>query len=168
MTKSYRITKYDPLMRKANGRFPIDTWTSASDIGKVYEGARFTLADYLKIEDGYVLCVNKILSFVNDVSLVISEFEDYRDKSPANYHKVFNDELYGLTFKKNNIILGDLDALIRLSLREEVWCKLECPEAFIHFGYDFYCYVGVPDYVDVSEMQLPDGIYIEEVKSPYL
>jgi len=58
----------------------------------------------------------------------------------------------------------------RLVLREILWCKLESTNGFyIHFGYDYYMYVGSP----VSSQRAIDygkqnGLYVEEMESPYL
>lgn len=36
-----------------------------------------------------------------------------------------------------------IEALRRM-LREDFWCRLEVEGAFLHVGYDYYMYVGVP------------------------
>lgn len=62
---------------------------------------------------------------------------------------------------------GDaLDTAMRLVLRELAWCKfLGARDFFVHFGYEFYMYIGTPC-ADVPA--LPDGIYCEPFQSPFI
>lgn len=169
MIKSYRVTKYNPSMRAPNGSFNVDTWTSSSDIGEVYDSRELTIKDYLTIEDGYVTCIKDLISLTNITKFRISELEDYREGNCAEYRKSFGDNLCDLTLKAKQIINEiELESIIRLSLREELWCKLETENSFIHFGQDFYCYVGLPLGTDMNVLTVPEGIYIEEFESPYL
>ena len=43
----YRITKYDPTLRDAEGRYLPWTWTSYSDIGRAVNGCALCPAAYL-------------------------------------------------------------------------------------------------------------------------
>jgi hypothetical protein len=53
-------------------------------------------------------------------------------------------------------------------LREEFWCRLEGVEGFIHIGWDYYMYVGVPIPCPAAQMRAAAlGLYVEEFASPY-
>jgi hypothetical protein len=64
----------------------------------------------------------------------------------------------------------EVQELAKLVLRHAVWCKLGVKKQFfVHFGYDYYMYIGVSkicgesiDTVDRS------GLFVEEFDSPYL
>ena len=64
--------------------------------------------------------------------------------------------------------LKQLGSVIQLVLREEIWCRLECPTGFLHFGWDYYMYVGVPHLCPESlELAKRMGLFVDELKSPY-
>ena len=61
-----------------------------------------------------------------------------------------------------------LGPVIRSVLREEFWCRLEGPAGYLHFGWDFYMYVGVPYPCPKSqELARGLGLFVEEYPSPY-
>jgi hypothetical protein len=46
---------------------------------------------------------------------------------------------------------------------------LEGGEGFIHFGWDYYMYIGVPHPCPTARVRAADlGLYIEEFASPYV
>lgn len=58
--------------------------------------------------------------------------------------------------------------LIRRVLREEFWCRLEADECFVHFGWDYYMYVGVSEACSKSRaFAAASGLFVEEFVSPY-
>jgi hypothetical protein len=62
-----------------------------------------------------------------------------------------------------------VDKIIRRILREEFRCRLEGGEGFIHFGWDYYMYIGVPHPCPTARVRAADlGLYIEEFASPYV
>ena len=50
----WRVTKYDPARRNAKGHYPLDEWTSVSEIGKTFAGTTLTLESYLAVESAHV------------------------------------------------------------------------------------------------------------------
>jgi len=66
------------------------------------------------------------------------------------------------------ISLQELPAVLQSLLREEYWCKLESASAFIHVGYDYYMYIGVPCRCFAAEaLALKLGLFPEAFKSPH-
>jgi hypothetical protein len=58
--------------------------------------------------------------------------------------------------------------VIRRVLREEFWCRLEGPEAFVHLGYDYNMYVGVPHPCpEAEQLARRLGLFVEPFHSPY-
>jgi len=68
--------------------------------------------------------------------------------------------------------LEDRDTLarvVRLILRELIWCKLRAREGFyIHFGWDYYMYSGGVELDTETRSAITDsGLFVERFKSPY-
>jgi hypothetical protein len=153
---SYRITKYDPQFRTASGCYTRDEWTSISDIGKAFHGVTLTPAEYERAEAAYVRTALTFLSEAEVASLVIRDLED-PDQIASRYA-----EGDSLTHK-------ELKAVLRSLLREEFWCRLECHDAFVHIGYDYYMYVGVPHVCPAAEALADQlGLFVEPFRSPYM
>jgi hypothetical protein len=67
-----------------------------------------------------------------------------------------------------NVSMQRLPTVIRLALRDVLWCKLTGESAsYLHFGYDFYIYVG-SSLPGSWRWDFPPGIYAEPFRSPYL
>lgn len=52
--KEHVIVKYNPMYYDRNGVYTKDEWTSFCDIGKVFDGERFSLDEYTKVETNYI------------------------------------------------------------------------------------------------------------------
>jgi hypothetical protein len=169
--QQWRVTRYDPRLRNRQGQFRHDTWSAASDIGQVFEGRVLTTEDYLTVEDAYV---DAVVSFLREsglaalsvVSLEISE-DNWADRDP----------LHGLGIEPGfSIATGQvlskkrLTDACRLTLREAIWCRLEEPgQFFVHFGYDYYMYIGSLHECPMSIAEAAsNGLFIEHMSSPYL
>lgn len=167
----WRVTKYDPKLRDSRGRFMGEEWTSFYDVGETFDGEVLTLERYVEVENSYV---SAVLKFVRecDVSLLrVCELEI----PDVHINNVVELDL-GPFFDINNLIEGyeicdevALDAVVRLMLREFLWCKLEFyNQFFIHFGSDYYMYIGANcTPCDAIKYAKNDGLYVEEISSPY-
>jgi hypothetical protein len=73
-----------------------------------------------------------------------------------------------LDFQNDSILpLDGISGIVRRILREEFWCRLKGSEGFIHFGWDYYMYVGVPHPCPTAEARATElGLYVEEFASP--
>ena len=166
----WRITKYNPAFRDERGAYLKDEWTSVSDVGKSFGGQVFTFEEYRKIENAYVACALRFLTEAGLRSLKVTSLEK------QNLPGVEKRGLADITFDPNLVEEGmsasdeALESTCRLVLREAIWCRLESEEGFhIHFGWDYYMYVGSP--VPSEESVLygrQQGLYIEAMQSPYL
>lgn len=125
MKFSYRITKYHKYSnedKKILCTSP-EEWTSFSDVGK----GLVSLNEYTKIESEYICLILKICKLHKIKSLKIKELDNFNHlKQYSNNQKITNEE--------------DLIKLLKLILREKIWCKLCSRNCEFHFGYDYYLY----------------------------
>lgn len=165
----YRVTKYDPQKRDSEGRFTTDDWTSASDIDQAFDGVVLSSANYLAVENAYV---ESVRLFMLAAGIQAVRIEDLEIRSPpSSVTPRFDDGVSERcrSLNEHMIVSGSaLEDLIRGCLREELWCRLAGRSGFyVHFGYDYYMYIGLPDRVPPPKT-MPDMIFVEEFDSPYL
>ena len=146
----YRITKYNPIFRDEKGRYAPKEWTSFDDIEKVV-----SFEEYLRVEMAYIEVAQYFLREANIAELQIRGLENSKKLS------VEISEGKQLPFR-------EMEPIFRKVLREEIWCRFEGKSAFVHFGWDYYMYVGVscycPESVALAEKL---GLFVEEFESPY-
>jgi len=165
---SYRVTKYNPQYRNKNGAYTKEEWTSISEIGKMYGDKLFELEEYLNYENAYISAVLIAMKANNVHSLKIKHFEEHYIESsdmPINDGDMVIDEI------KNRKIINcaNLEFLIKLILREIVWCKLVSDDVLVHFGYDYYMYIISRKKLDSEAKLISDlGLFVEEFLSPHL
>ena len=169
MLRQFRITKYDPANRDRQGRYLVDEWTEAWDIGKDINGHTLTLDDYLVVEARYVRAAERFFQAsglghlrVNRVGM--HEADD--DTDHVLYVPAFADIRLA---EDGKITAGDLPLLLRAMLRGYCWCQLDIDgQFFIHTGWDYYMYVGInADCADQIIETEADGLFVEELPSPY-
>lgn len=160
MRYKYRITKYDPAKRNFDGIYTVDEWTSFSDIGKIFQNQPLTRLRYLKTEKAYLQAILLLLQESDIHTLTLCQLEN---RTNFSTHKLS---------LANGAILNRPQILTfaQLALREKIWGKLFAPrQAYIHFGWDYYLYVGVPKQCpDAIKMISELGLFIEAKRSPYL
>ena len=152
----YRITKYDPARCDDRGAFLDDDWTAVSDVGRSFAGAILTAERYKEVEAAYVAVACEFLHEAGISSLQITGLENRGDPP--------------LPFTEGIIITWyEFPAVIRHMLREELWCRLEAADGFVHVGYDYYLYIGVPYPCPKALSSGHErGLFVESFPSPYL
>ena len=151
----YRVTKYNPAHRDADGTYRRDEWSSVSDIGRIFDGAPLTETEYLRVESAYITVALEFLRESKVTSLVVSGLENYGEAALPF------DEGTRLSIEQAGAMLGAL-------LQEQFWCKLEGASSFIHVGYDYYMYLGVPAACPkAAELAVSLGLFVEPFQSPY-
>jgi len=151
----FRITKYNPDFRDATGAFNRDQWTSYSDIGAVFDGVELTEHEYLRAESSYITSAINLLRGSGITELTVSGFEQ---------HEEFN------ALKNGQVIpLDTIAEYFQGVLRESYWCRFESNNgAFVHFGYDYCMYLGLPSNPGNSVASaLKLGLFVEPFESPY-
>jgi hypothetical protein len=150
----FRVTKYDPALRDHRGAYMRHEWTSYSDVGRAFGGSVLTQAEYVRVEDAYATAVVAFLREAGVMSLAVAELENH-----AGIVAPFPNGLLGL---------ADVCKVVRRVLREEFWCRLEGAGGFVHLGYDYYMYIGVPvPCPEAEELARRLGLFVEPFRSPY-
>ena len=151
----YRVTKYDPRFRDPTGAYTRDDWTAVSDIGRSFEGVVLTNGEYDRVETAYASTAVAMLAEAGVESLKVTGLEQHGNM--------------GAPFDENAVVsLSNIAEVARSVLRQEYWCRLESPEAFVHFGWDYYMYVGIPKVPSLALAQAHErGLFVEVCESPY-
>lgn len=148
--RQFRITKYNPLDRDKSGAYQLDEWTEFSDVGEMV-----SLEEYESVESNYINALNMLLQQNNVHTLTITDLEDYQNLCPFKDGQVISNREFTVAFKG--------------VLRSQYWCLFEAKDAYVHFGYDFYSYIGIalaPEHMLNSIKQ--NGLYVENCKSPFI
>jgi hypothetical protein len=163
---TYRLTKYDPRRREPDGAYLKDDWTSIADIGQVIAGAIFTQEQYLAVEAAHVQTVIRLCHRAGVDSLSVSDLE----RRNTTLMRDLDDGVLERCSEVSNgmsVAQQQLEHVIRGCLREYIWCRLfDSAGSYIHFGYDYYVYVGLPEAADPGS--IAPGLFLEECESPYL
>jgi len=159
MKCQYRITKFDPAKRDEKGAYLLDEWTAFTDIGKEFAGGCLEEVEYLKVESAYLRAVESFLKEAGLPELFLKGVERGRAK-----------RLPAFVEEGRLLSVEQCAAFSRLALREVAWGRLVVPgRAYVHFGWDYYMYIGVPVACPSSvEAAERSGLFVEPFRSPYL
>jgi hypothetical protein len=151
----FRVTKYNPKYRDSSGAYTRDDWTSYSQVGQACSGKRLTLEEYQQVESAYI---NAAVAFMQEAA--IQELVVRGLETAPKYRASITE---GLSVKT-----AQLSEVLRALLRNQYWCRLEGHAAYVHVGYDFYMYVGVPTACPAAEAtSKQSGLFVEALPSPY-
>lgn len=165
-------TRYDPAARNEQGHYQKIDWTSASDIGAVFEDGLLTWDEYMRIERAYADAAEAFMLASAVSTLTVLDLELNPGRHCILNLQYFRDPFQEKAFQLVNgmkISVEQVKQLARLCLREIVWCRLEHPgKFFLHFGYDLYMYVGshLPCR-DMTEQLHKSSLFLEQLPSPY-
>jgi len=150
----YRVTKYDTEKRDELGRYTDQTeWTDYDD----KTDPNYTFKDYLLTEAAYIYAVHYFIELNKDV-----EYQLYARASKRC-----------LPVKNSKILPMDnflnLEDALRGVLRNEKHCNMRTKNMCVHFGWDYYMYIGSNTQADTNEIYFGGvKIYIEKITcSPY-
>jgi len=138
---SYRVTKYNPYYRNKDGIFLKDDWTSVNDVGKLY-GEEVEYSEYLLYENAYIFAVRTVMTANRFNTLQIVGIEKCTPRDYSDIPKDVSSNYIDLIMEGTTVDCANIDFLIRLILREMMWGKLICENMYVHFGYDYYMYIG--------------------------
>jgi hypothetical protein len=151
----YRVTKYDPRFRDASGAYMRDDWTSIDDIGRSFGGSVLTDEEYQRVENAYV---EVAIAFLREAGVNTLTAIGVENGGASPFAPLEGTALTG----------ANLADVIRRVLRAEFWCRLEGDNCFVHIGYDYYMYVGVPISDELSRAMARElGLFVEPFVSPY-
>ncbi len=154
----YRVTKYDPRYRDAAGAYKRDEWIMHSQIGEYFVDGVLTEPRYLATENAYIHAAVSFLSESGVDSLAIESLENARGY-----------ECSALNIADGHVCsLLEIADIARLVLRDHLWCKLTGDTAFVHFGWDYYMYIGVPMACPIAIIAATEsGLFVESFNSPH-
>lgn len=151
----YRVTKYDPMFRDPVRGYTRNDWISVRDVGCIFDGQILTRAEYQRIEEAYC---DSAIDFLSESGL-----------SGLTVWGLWNGRNWSLPFRDGSFLrLDELRSVIGALLREEYGCRLEGATGFIHIGWDYYMYVGVPSQCPNAQVVAQSrGLFVETFDSPY-
>jgi hypothetical protein len=151
----YRVTKYNPALRDHSGAYTKVEWVSFTQIGQTFSGVLLTADEYERVEEAYVQAAVSFLRESGLSSMRVAGLENHRVQS--------------LDFQNDSVLpLDRIGEIIPRILREEFWCRFEGSNGFIHFGWDYYMYIGVSHPCPTARARATElGLYVEEFASPY-
>lgn len=159
----YRVTKYNPIFRNNKGYYMKEEWTSYHDIKKSRDKESF-LEEYLRVEKSYINFILELMKNAKVDSLQLKmvdkhnlDFDEHISKEVRN--------VYNTIRNNGEISIRDIPYVCILILREYIWAKLENPKLFVHFGYDYYMYVGIDIEYEIDRNSI---LFIEDFDSPYM
>lgn len=165
---SWRITKYNPCYRNYQGAYLKNEWISYGDIGISFDNTLFTFEDYIKVENMYIEAILLFMYCLEVSYLTFTPMEKYvLDKNDAHFSssmiRLFNSIRDGIVVNRYTV-----DDLVRLILRETIWGKLKAQNMYVHFGYDYYMYIGAvhPCLKTIQKIKHM-GLFVEKFDSPY-
>ena len=166
----YRITKYNPKYRDLSGAYKKDEWTSYSDIGATFANEILSAKEYLNIENAYVRSISLFMDDTGDASLIVTALEKHQ--APQEDDALFDPKLlnaYQSLDVNESVNKNGALEVARVALRDYLWCKLESEHMFIHFGYDYYMYIGTLKKPSSILPQIESlGLFVERIdESPY-
>lgn len=149
----YRVTKYNPAIRSEGRQY--SEWTSISHVGAAFDGQVLTQSAYEEVEAAYIAVAAAFLREAEAGSISIRGLENRKD--------------HGASCAEGDAFAPmDARAIMARVLREELWCRLEGDRGFVHFGYDYYMYVGVETPCpEAQRLAAQLGLFVEEMRSPY-
>jgi hypothetical protein len=159
MMFEYRITKYDPKKRDAQSYYLPDEWFMYSQVGREVGGSLLTMEEYLRVENSYINTAVTMLAECGVDSVAICGLENNRGHQARSF-----------VLREGERLIGEsLREALRSILREEFWCRLEENErSYIHIGWDYYMYLGVPCRALAGiEAARSLGLFVEPFESPY-
>jgi hypothetical protein len=152
----YRVSKYNPAFHNQSGAYTKVEWTTFRQIGQTFLGVVLTSDKYERVENAYVQAAVSFLRDSGMLSMRVTGLENSR-KRP-------------LDFQNHSVLpLERIGEIIPQVLREEFCCRLEGSDGFLHFGRDYYMYIGVPHLCPSAQATATKlGLFVEEFASPYV
>jgi len=147
----YQITKYDPQKKDEYGRYLDQTeWTDYNE----EKNPTYNFKDYLLTETAYIYAIYHFIKLNKEVFFQLSN--KVVNNKLTNNSKVFNSSIR-------------LEYFVKKILRENFGAKIRCKNMCVHFGWDYYMFIGSNKKTDIKELDF-GGIkmYIESIAiSPY-
>jgi hypothetical protein len=142
-------------------------WRTSST-GRTYEGRVFDEVEYVRVESLYVDSVQRIMKLARVEQFTVTGLEVY-GASARMPLAIERDTRHQLAELQEGCLVsgGALDWVVRLGLREALWCLLQGAQgAYIDFLHDYYIALGCNGVVEVESV-LPTGMFVEPYPSRF-
>ncbi len=165
----WRITKYNPSYRDEDGIFSNDEWCIYSEIGKTFNGVRFDFQEYAQTEKLYMDAIELFMKCHNISSLQINTLEKNKKLKKDIHNTTDMVQVFDTIEEGCWVEQAHIQDLCKLILRDKLWCKLRYSrKMFVHFGWDFYMYVGSSSLCSDAIFSIEkSGLFVEPFESPY-
>lgn len=163
----WRVSKYNPSHRNTSGSYQKNEWTSFSDIGKIFDDEKLTFDDYLPLEDAYIQAIIGFMECNQTDTMRIASLEKHALPQDVSLYSKLMLDIFENIANKMIVDKETIKSVGRLALREDLWCKLEAKNMRIHFGYDYYLYIGSKSACSGTIAQIEStGLFVEEYDLP--
>ncbi len=165
----WRITKYNPAYRNAEGHYLRDEWTSASEIGKSFLGEILTLDDYLQVEKAYVDTVMKFLEVYQIENVRLIHLETYGLSNVDKTSPLYDPSFDIIPLAEDMLVtIEQIPVVCKMALREYIYCQLISEDFFVQFGYDYYLFIGANSIQqEAIQFASEQHLFVEQMMSPY-
>lgn len=175
----YRITKYDPALRDAQGIYTGDDWTSCADIGRAFGGVILTDERYRQVEALHVQTLSYLLSCEQRTTFRLLGLEYTPAVSTRRGFGLDGDtdarlrKLEPLGLRDGNTFdAGALSLIAPLILRGALWARISYANGFFHFGQDYTVYARCTrDWLALGAAparRWQEELFVEPFTSPYI
>ena len=138
-----------PILKEENYRWS-DSWTSISDVGRMFHGREFTFDDYCKTEQAYIRFLTSLFEYLHAQKIKLVHLEVYDDYPPLPMYDQDGvlRKWHNKIFNNMSLTLEEIQYIVPLILRENAWGTVyhKRTKTYIHFGYDYYVYVNSPKF----------------------
>lgn len=166
---NWRITKYNPSYRGSSGSYQKHEWSSFSDIGKKFDNKELTYDNYILVEDTYINALMLFMECNNIDTMHVANLEKQRPLEDVSLYSKDMIDTFNMVINNMVIDKETIKKIGRLILREALWCKLKSKNMYVHFGYDYYMYIGSSRMCSETIANIErSGCFVEKYDSPYL
>ena len=103
---------------------------------------------------------------INTIKVISLEKYDLLKSDIDNSQELLN--IFEAISNNMTVDKESIKNVIRLVLREMVWCELEAKDMYVHFGYDYYIYIGITKQCSEAVIKSEKlGLFVEPYSSPH-
>lgn len=161
----FRFSRYDPSLRRADGRYPEGTWTELFELIDEYKDIAMAKAVYEPVEDAYVEAVIEILRVYCMNSVRITDVE--RNSLVAGLLAEAGCDVQVAEPIPETIPVNALSPIVRSALRGQLWCQIRSSRVDITFGQDLYMYVRAQNSCEAAQRAVTMfGLFVGDADYP--
>jgi phage tail protein X len=158
----FRFSRFDPMWRAADGRWPADSWSDISDFFVVDASLR-DIAEYEGVERRYLDTICHCL--LDGTAVVTARRVEFNPvvAGQLSRHGLLVDLPDRFPAMRT---ADDVRVAAQACMRHQIWCELVSESAHVAFGHDLYVRVRAQSPDDASWMKriaTRNGLFVEDV-----